>query len=67
MASIITLIRLHTEGRLTIGDVFHHSEKGVHTLINVLDEKRITVKDDKDKYFIWEIDFGDDAQIVQIF
>lgn len=63
--TIITLKKLHTEGRLSIGDTLHHSENGDHELASVLDEKRLTVKDKHGRYFTWTIDFGPDARIVQ--
>lgn len=62
--AIITLKKLHTEGRLSIGDTLHSSERGDCELVRVRDEKTIVVKDGAGNYFDWQIDFGADARIV---
>lgn len=62
----ITLKKLHTEGRLSIGDTLHHSEKGDCELIAVRDDKTLTVKSQDGKYWNWPIDFGADAKIVPV-
>ena len=64
--TVITLKKLHTEGRLSIGDTLHHSETGDHELVAVRDDKRIIVKDRAGQYFIWNLDFGPDARIVPV-
>lgn len=66
MSNVITLKKLNTEGRLSIGDILHHNENGDHELVFVRDDKRITVKDTSGKYFTWTIDFGPDTRIVPI-
>lgn len=60
----ITLKKLRTEGRLSLGDTLHHSETGDHVLVSVKDDKTLTVKDEAGRYFNWQIDFGPDARIV---
>lgn len=66
MPAVITLKKLHTEGRLSIGDILNHSERGDHELVSVLDNHRICVKDLQGRYYHWEIDFGPDAKLVRV-
>lgn len=63
---MITLKKLHTEGRISIGDTLHHSELGDHELIRVRVDGSIIVKDQAGRYFNWTIDFGNSARLVQV-
>ena len=62
----ITLKKLHTEGRLTLGDTLHHSETGDHELVGIVDAQTVRVKDAQGNYHRWQIDFGPDARIVEV-
>ena len=62
--AIITLKKLHTEGRLTLGDILHNSETGDHEFIGATSDGRVIVLDKEKTRHIWTIDFGRDARIV---
>ncbi|MHC0508800.1 hypothetical protein [Achromobacter aegrifaciens] len=56
--STITMKKLHTEGRLSIGDTITHSERGDCTLIRVREDGSLVVKCPAGKYWNWAVNWG---------
>lgn len=62
----ITLKKLHTEGRLSIGDTLHHSRLGDCRLFAVVGESKLRVIDCDGTHHTLTVDFGPGARIVPI-
>lgn len=41
---IITICLLHTDGRLSIGDLIYHGRLGLCTFVNAIDDGRLLLK-----------------------
>lgn len=63
---VITLKKLQTEGRLTLGDVLHHSETGEHSFLGATADGRVIALDSDGVRHYWTIDFGPGARIVPV-
>jgi hypothetical protein len=62
----ITLKKLQTEGRLSLGDTLHHSETGDHEFIGATEDGKLIVLDGKKTRHFWSIDFGPDSRVVPV-
>lgn len=63
---ILTLKKLHTQGRLSIGDTLHFSDHGDCELVAVLSDGRLQCKTSDGRYINAKIDFGPDTRIVRV-
>lgn len=62
----ITLTQLHTEGRLSLGDTLTHEHNGPHTLVNVMSNGDLLVKDHQGELHRWTLELPPGARIVPV-
>jgi hypothetical protein len=62
----LTLKKLHTEGRLSLGDTITHSDHGDCELVCVVDRNTVLLKTSAGEYVRCVVDFGSDAHIVPV-
>lgn len=62
----VTLKQLHTEGRLSLGDILSHDTLGDFELVNVTVDGQLVVKNQKGEGLVWKLDLPSDCQIIQV-